>query len=38
MYLDQASKPVSPDQNADYFIFLLLISKESSMEKQKELL
>lgn len=29
--------PVSPDQNADCLILQLLVSKESSMEKQKQL-
>lgn len=37
MYWDPVSAPVSPDQNADCLILQLLVSEESSMEKQKQL-
>lgn len=37
MYWDLVLAPVSPDQNADCLILQLLVSKESSVEKQKHL-
>lgn len=37
MYWDPVSAPVSPDQNADCLILQLLVSKEPSMEEQKQL-
>jgi len=37
MHWDPVSVPVSPDQNAECLILQLLVSKESSTEKQKQL-